>query len=405
MPNSNHSASAVPTIDELNSRFHPIFKEIAAGAAERDLRRVLPREQITRLKEAGFTALRIPREYGGLNATFRQTFALLIDLAAADSNIVQSLRAHFTIVEEFLEANDVDGLKQIGQGLIFGNATSEKGVGNVGRFQTALTPDPANPNDYLLNGSKFYSTGSLYSDVIKVAADLDGERAAAEVPADAKGVRQYDDWDGFGQKLTGSGTTIFENVSVKAENVKLSKWIQGAHQPYTAYFQLFHLAALAGIARGIADDVAERVKNRKRTFSHASADLPRNDPLVQSVLGRVYSASFVARAAVLDVADTISKAFGKDSPEYWADQAELQSAQAQVTLIPLVLYAITDAFETGGASIVAEEANLDRYWRNARTVAVHNPAIYKQRAVGEYFLTGDANALPFTWAAGVRTTK
>jgi alkylation response protein AidB-like acyl-CoA dehydrogenase len=69
-------------------------------------------------------------------------------------------------------------------------------------------------------------------------------------------------------------------------------------------------------------------------------------------------------------------------------------------VIAQVLEATTELLEVGGASIVSGRHRLDRHWRNARTVAVHNPLIYKQQAVGAYLLDGDP--LPYAWSAGRR---
>ncbi|MGP5247967.1 acyl-CoA dehydrogenase family protein [Corynebacterium variabile] len=390
--------SPTPTDADLTARFRPVLDSIAHGAVDRDRNRELPREQIRLLRDAGFTTLRVPVEHGGLGATVRQTFAQLTDLAAADPNLTQALRVHFFTVEGFLAGGDAEGLRRAGEGIIYGNAISEKGIGAVDRYQTHLTP--TDDGNYQLNGTKYYSTGTLYADVISVAADLDGRRVTVLVDADAPGVHQFDDWDGFGQRLTGSGTTVFTGVTVDAEAVTEGGYGDTGHVIDTAYLQLFHLSALAGIARRAADDARDRVGNRDRTFSHAPADLPREDPLVQAVLGRVYSAASVARASALAVADAVAASFDSPGDIALIDAAELASSEAQVVLVPLVLDAVSEAFETGGASVASEKLDLDRHWRNARTLGVHNPVIYKQQAVGRYHLTGEG--LAFAWSAGVR---
>lgn len=390
--------SPTPTDADLTARFRPVLDSIAHGAVDRDRNRELPREQIRLLRDAGFTALRVPVEHGGLGATVRQTFAQLTDLAAADPNLTQALRVHFFTVEGFLAGGDAEGLRRAGEGIIYGNAISEKGIGAVDRYRTHLTP--TDDGNYQLNGTKYYSTGTLYADVISVAADLDGRRVTVLVDADAPGVHQFDDWDGFGQRLTGSGTTVFTGVAVDAEAVTEGGYGDAGHVIDTAYLQLFHLSALAGIARRAADDARDRVGNRDRTFSHAPADLPREDPLVQAVLGRVYSAASVARASALAVADAVAASFDSPGDIALIDAAELASSEAQVVLVPLVLDAVSEAFETGGASVASEKLDLDRHWRNARTLGVHNPVIYKQQAVGRYHLTGEG--LAFAWSAGVR---
>ncbi|MGN6127730.1 MAG: hypothetical protein ACTHON_14295, partial [Humibacter sp.] len=40
------------------------------------------------------------------------------------------------------------------------------------------------------------------------------------------------------------------------------------------------------------------------------------------------------------------------------------------------------------ASAVGRGIALDRHWRNVRTIASHNPAVYRKRAIGDYVLNG-----------------
>src|SRR4051794_18563974 len=90
--------------EALAQRFRPIFQRIAEGALEREQNRTLPREPMEWLKNAGFGAVRVPRESGGAGASLAQTFQLLIELAEADSNLPQALRGHFAFVEDRLNS-------------------------------------------------------------------------------------------------------------------------------------------------------------------------------------------------------------------------------------------------------------------------------------------------------------
>ncbi|MDQ6158168.1 acyl-CoA dehydrogenase family protein, partial [Pseudomonas aeruginosa] len=67
----------------LAQRFRPIFARIAEGAVERERQRELPHEAIAWLKQAGFGAVRVPREHGGAGASLPQLVQLLIELAEA----------------------------------------------------------------------------------------------------------------------------------------------------------------------------------------------------------------------------------------------------------------------------------------------------------------------------------
>jgi alkylation response protein AidB-like acyl-CoA dehydrogenase len=402
-------ASAPATTDtELDERFQPIFARIAEGAVRRETDRALAHTEVGWLRDAGFGALRVPVEHGGLGATVRQQFRLLVDLAAAESNLPQALRVHWWFVEDQRLSPDPERgarwLRAVADGALVGNAITEPGVGAIDRYRTALTRDG---ESYRLDGTKYYSTGSLFADHIAVAADLDGERVSVLVDADAPGVAQRDDWDGFGQRTTASGTTEFTRVRVHQDRI-LGAGYGSAGKGYgTGYLQLVQLSVLAGIAARAAADAAEWVRERTRTFTHAAADLPRHDPLVQQVIGRLSSVAFTARTVVLAVADLYDELLdgaartGDEPDERLVDAAELAAAQAQATLIPLVLDATTQLFEVGGASVVSERLRLDRHWRNARTVSVHNPLIYKLQAVGAHVLNGDE--LPYAWSAGRRS--
>jgi len=68
--------------------------------------------------------------------------------------------------------------------------------------------------------------------------------------------------------------------------------------------------------------------------------------------------------------------------------ADIKAYQGQQLAIDLVLQASSLLFEVGGASATQESRRLDRHWRNARVIASHNPAIQRERALGEYFLAG-----------------
>jgi alkylation response protein AidB-like acyl-CoA dehydrogenase len=390
---------------ELDSLFAPIFERIAAGAVEREVERRLPHTELGWLRDAGLGALRVPRELGGWGVSTRQLFRLLIDLAAAESNLPQALRVHWWFVEDQRLAADPSvgerWLREVSRGALVGNAITEPGVGAIDRYRTTLRRDGEN---YRLSGQKFYSTGSLFADHIVVAADLDGERVSVLVDADAPGVRQHDDWDGFGQRTTASGTTVFVDVPVPTDRVLGPGYGTEGKGYGTSYLQLVQLSVLAGIAKRATEDTVAWVRDRPRGFTHSSAELPRHDPLVQQVIGRLSAAEFSARASVLAVAEQLDELFadaqdkGGSPDDALVDSVELAAAQAQATVIDQVLGATNELFEVGGASIVSERLRLDRHWRNARTVAVHNPLIYKLRSVGAYLLNGDQ--LPYAWSAG-----
>jgi alkylation response protein AidB-like acyl-CoA dehydrogenase len=140
------------------------------------------------------------------------------------------------------------------------------------------------------------------------------------------------------------------------------------------------------------------VKKRARTFSFAPAETPVDDPILQQAVGEISAAAFAAEAAVLAAADALDRAVAsrvEGRPDLGlAHDGALAAAKAKIIVDELAIRSGAAVFDAGGASAAKKSANLDRHWRNARTLASHNPAAYKARSVGLHLIKGDA--LPIT---------
>lgn len=392
---------ATPEIPRLGTpEFGTLLQEIAAGASERDSKRILPFEQVDLLRRARIGALRLREADGGAGAGLRELFATVVALGEADPNVAQILRNHFGFSERFCQPSADDAhrpwARLIAGGEIVGLAMTEindRAVGGTG-FGTKLSPQG---DGYTLNGVKYFSTGSLFADYVMVRAqDLTDRFVTIVVPARREGVTLVDDWDGFGQRLTGTGTTRFEDVAVRRDEAVFDGEAkgQGFDRPYHGSFQqLFLTAIVAGIIRSAATDAAALVKRRARSFSFAPAEKPSEDPILQQAVGEIASAAFAAEAAVLAAADALERAVATrvdGSPDLEAaHEGALAAAKAKVIVDDLAIRSGSKIFDVGGATSTRASANLDRHWRNARTLATHNPASYKARGVGRHLMTGE----------------
>ncbi|MDO5633741.1 MAG: acyl-CoA dehydrogenase family protein [Micrococcus sp.] len=401
-----------------------LLEQIRAGAVERELTRTLPFEAVAALDELGFGALRIPAEHGGGGLSIEQFITQLIRLAAADTNVAHLYRGHVGFVESLrFQAPAVRErwYRWILAGATIGNASTEIGGNAVGTLNTRLTRAEGaegREGGWVLNGEKFYSTGTLYATHTRVSASREGEagRCFAVVPTDAPGVRVVDDWDGFGQRLTGTGTTQLVDVAVAADDVL--ERVRGTHEAIheASYFQLHLLAVQVGGAKAALRDTVETIRARTRTFNTAHGGLFRDDAQIQQVVGEQAAKLFAAEAAVLEVArihdrtlavgyevgtwgeraDAEAAAAGRslaevELPEHVRAElleAELATEKAQVLVPELCLAAVGDLFRTVGASAVARGKALDRHWRNLQTVSTHNPAVFRARSVGDHALNG-----------------
>jgi alkylation response protein AidB-like acyl-CoA dehydrogenase len=353
------------------------------------------------LDEAGFGALLVPESAGGLGVNVETFIHLLIDLAEADSNVAHLYRGHVAFVLSLKyqpERIQQRWYREVLAGKTVGNASTERGGNALGTLNTVLSQTS---DGWEINGTKYYSTGTIFSDYTRVSASQEGGgRRFAVVDLSAQGVRIEDDWDGFGQKLTGTGTTVLDRVKVD-EDAILNR-VSGSSDAIfeAAFFQVVLLAVLAGIARAARRDAVSTIAARKRTFNTGSGLPFREDPLIQEAVGRMSAKAFAAEATVLqaaralDVADEAAVEAGATDPDfdgqppYELSLGEIAVAQAQVIVPELALAAAQQLFETVGASATSTSKGLDRHWRNAQTVATHNPISFRARAIGDFHING-----------------
>ncbi|MGP3534560.1 acyl-CoA dehydrogenase family protein [Microbacterium sp. RD1] len=359
---------------------------------------------IRRLAGLGVTAARLPRTAGGSGLSFAQQVELQVLLARADSNVTQSLRTHTTFTDQVARAvirgEDPQWAAEIAAGQIFAGAITESGEGRTGTVATSLRTDAT--GTLRLTGVKAYATGTGYADWVSVlASDDDGRHLVATVRADAEGVVLRDDWFGVGQRLTTSGTAEFTDVAVDAAHVAVGEGTPADRLGnLDAVMQITHLATLAGIALRVHDDAVAWLRGRTRHFSHAAASTPAGDPQIQERVGDLEGIAAVVLAAVRDAARTLG-----DDLALPADEQTLAGhravTRAQTVVPSLVLRAAQTLFDLGGGSLVDSRRGFDRHWRNARTLANHNPAHLKARALGARSVAG--TELPEIWYVGTGT--
>jgi alkylation response protein AidB-like acyl-CoA dehydrogenase len=383
-----------------SDRLTQLIAAIGEGALERERTGERPFAAIDLVRRARLGALRVPLADGGGGATLRELFAVVIALATVDVNVAHILRGHFSHVEERLRLDDAERGRVIDlalRGAIVGNASTELGSTPAGAFtwKTRLTRDG---DGFRLNGTKYFTTGTLYADYAEVlASDPDGATVIALVPTDRAGVTVLDDWDGMGQRASGTGTAIFEDVAVAPEETLQFAPPETGSEPSLylsgAFFQLYVTALEAGVLHALRVDAVAHVHQRARSFAWAPSPSAPDDPLLQREIGEIASAAYAAEATVLAAADALAIAYGADvdgtDPNLdLAHEASLQAASAKVVVDAFAQKAASQVFDVGGASVVRQAHLLDRHWRNIRTLASHNPTSYKAQAIGAYYVRG-----------------
>jgi len=371
----------------------------AQDGAKRDVERRLLFPEIAEVKAFRLGAARLPKHLGGHGLTLPQLFLLARDIATADSNLAHVLRNHFHAVERHLRTPDDPFshkfLELVAGGAILGGAYSEKGAGPAGAIGGTGTTLKKVAGGYVLNGVKAYSTGNLYSDYLFVSAVWadTGEPQQIFIPRHRKGVRIEDDWEGFGQKLTGSGSTHFRDVTVSEEDL-VPQDEQTARYPGHYQFtfpQLFLTTVISGIMQRIFADAVVLTASRSRNYYHAQAASIAAEPAVQSVIGQIAAHTHAIAAVVDRAAGKLDHAWQKrDDAEgkRFSLDATIAAAEAKVVAEEAATRLAGSLIDLASGSSVSLERALDRHWRNIKVISSHNPRIYKERVLGDYYLNG-----------------
>ncbi|SCB45202.1 acyl-CoA dehydrogenase family protein [Rhizobium multihospitium] len=401
------ASSAVPSLpvetsrETLLAKIPDLAAEIAKEAARRDLERELPYEAFKLFKQAGLGALRIPTALGGPGGSVLDYIETVMTIGAADSNVAHALRSHFNFTEALLlnpnSSVDRTQLTRVLGGKLFGGAHTEQGTKRPGDVATRLTKSG---ESYRLNGRKWYATGTAFADFASFSAkDDDDQLVSVLLPVDRKGISILDDWDGMGQRLTASGGVLLDDVEVLPHEIS-TRGLSTLIGRHTSTLRQLHLAAsMAGAVRGALAEGTDYVRRQARSAAHSAAETANADPFVQKILGEIAAGSFAVDTLIRESAralDRTVEAFASDDPEALEQvliESALTTARTQIIASQLALSAATNVFELGGGSATSRHLNLDRHWRNIRTVLNHNPLLHKARVVGDYYINGTTTHL------------
>jgi len=402
-----HKAPAAPDGASLVRAAGSIRQTIARTASDRDLSAALPKEPLALILSAGLGAARVPRRYGGAQASFRDLVEIIINLSAGDASVGQLVQPHFIFLERVrLMGSEAQRQRYLGEaasGIFFGNAMSETGS-KSGEWQTRLQ---SRAGGYRLDGRKFYATGTLLAQYTFVGSVTeDGHRVLAVVPTDRAGVELKDDWDGFGQRATASGSVILNDVSVEPDEIiDIAPWEARRHHT-GAGSQIIHCAIDAGIAAAALDEAVRHGRSGARASRDSGVGRAADDTTVQDAVGDIAARAFAAEASVLhaadklDIASELLFAAGSRSGaevERLLVEASIAVAKAKIITTKAALRGAERLFEVGGASNTSRKHNFDRHWRNARAHTTHDPLAYKFRVIGNHLLNDQQPPNTFTY--------
>lgn len=384
-----HAAPAhVLTSDaEAVSIARELAAEFVMGSAARDAERKLPFDELDRFSQSGLWGMNIPKAYGGPAVSYVTVAEAFKIISAADASIGQIAQNHVSLLDIIRIDPDEQRKRHYFNaalnGFRFGNALSERGGKTIFDFKTRIVREGGH---YLLSGEKFYSTGALFAHIVPVQAINEaGKSVMAMVARDAPGLSVIDDWSGFGQRTTASGTVRLEAVRVEESAIIPSYLAFDTPSVHGAVAQIIQVAIDVGIAQQAIEDTIAFVRQHARPWIDSGRDQAYEDPYTIEAIANLKIHLHAAESVLEEAGEIIDRSL-KDETEDSVAKASIAVATAKILATEIALLASSKLFELSGTRSVLESLNLNRHWRNARTHTLHDPVRWKFHAIGNYLL-------------------
>ncbi|MGW2461023.1 acyl-CoA dehydrogenase family protein [Streptomyces sp. NPDC001356] len=370
--------------------------DLATDAVEREQAGKAPLDEVARLRESGLLALLAPVACGGGGADWRTACTAVRTVAAADGAIGHLLGSHY-----FLSSSARFFAGPARAARLEGESTAGQWCwgGGISSHEPPLVLTPAS-DGYLLSGYQRYATGVGVADrlVVRAAEYGTGEPVAVLVDPARPGVVSGGG-DTFGQRLAAGGGVEFDSVPVTADDVlgSLSP-DEDVLSPFTSLAaptsRLVSVHFLLGVAEGLLAEIRESGRGMRSTWQplspHPWPDGPAQDPYALTVYGELTVVARAASALADQAVDALTHglARGEDLDDEEGAEIAVLASVAETAAARAAQEVTTRALDVIGAGAASSRHGFDRFWRNARTHTLREPAAHRLREVGDYFLNG-----------------
>jgi alkylation response protein AidB-like acyl-CoA dehydrogenase len=365
-----------------------LAEQFATTAAERDKQGGNPKYERDLIRQSGLLGLAIPTQYGGQGAGWKTVFQTIQVIAQVDSSLAHVYGFHHLLiatVQLFSQPEQYGKwFEQTAQeNLFWGNTLNP-----LDRRTSAVK---VSENEYVFHGDKSFCSGSIDSDVLLCSGYNDeGKLLIGVIPTAREGVSFLGDWNNMGQRQTDSGTSHFEQVKIKKDELLLNPGPLST--PYSSLrpliAQLIFVHLFLGVAEGAFATAKQTVQTQK-AWSKSLAENAVNDPFTQKHFAEFYVQLEGVRLLANKAIETLQKAWeiGEDLTAEQRGEVSIAIATAKIAATNTSLYITQNIFQVMGARATTAQLNLDRFWRNVRTQTLHDPVDYKYQEIGEWVLT------------------
>ena len=347
---------------------------IAARAEAVDRAGAFPYDNFREMHEAGYLAVTIPRDLGGMGADVLEYALAHERIARACGSTALASNMHLSLIGRIAEtgmwpAETVGRVTRdiVAHGALLNSANSEPDLGSPSRGGLPSTVAERTGAGWVINGRKRWtSLAPALTYLLVMATVVDGDpprRGNFLVPAGTPGVRVEETWDNLGMRGTASDDVVFTDVEVPLEALVP---IDGSDVPGDGLgWSAFGGAAVfLGIGQAARDEAVRYARERRPNgMAGPIAELQT----IQHRVARIELDLLQARALLYATA------------EWWLARPEERNANmwrlaaAKYAVTNAVIRATDEALKVTGSAGLAATSPLQRYFRDARAAIGQPP--------------------------------
>ncbi|KAJ5543076.1 Acyl-CoA dehydrogenase N-terminal [Penicillium sp. DV-2018c] len=384
------------------ARAREVAEVLAQDAAQRDQENKSPRAEVALLKHSALTKILGPQKYGGGGQPWSLGFKVIREVAKADGSIGMLLGYHLlwsTIANVVGTPEQAEPTHE----LIISNNYFVGGAVNPRDSDLKITVDG---DQLVFNGSKFFNTGGVVSDLTVLEGVVDGtqDHIFALVETRQPGIQFAHNWHNIGLRLTESGGVKIENV--RAPWSAALGWDEATKKPrddtlkipfptlLLPTIQLVFSNFYLGIALGALEFAAKYTTTATRPwpFGGENKQSATDEFYILERYGNFFAHLRAAEALADRANDQLSGLYTKYQTQKSSLTAQERGeiaewvASVKVVTTDVGLRVTSGIFEVTGSRATASKVGLDRFWRDIRVHTLHDPVAYKNRELGRYVL-------------------
>jgi alkylation response protein AidB-like acyl-CoA dehydrogenase len=363
----------------LSERIQPFLAEINKRSASTEAGRMVPKENIDSLREAGFFRAMVPAAWGGDErdlVDFCEGVRTVVRACPATGWVSGVLNVHpagiplFDVsVQKEVWATGPDTIISSSGSPVMKATLADGGIRVTGRGRWSSGCDHV---EWAMVGVKVPNVADgqyperNYSPYMFMA-----HRSEFEI--------DHESWNSNGMRGTGSKDLIFDNLFVPSRRMErleamsfgfsrgagtVDSWI--ARTPFGLLFATFLPAVALGCADGMIDEFTKRQRVRKNNLTGAQGILNSAGYM------RLAEARHEIDSLTAYYHDLLWKMQGYGQRGDRPNEATFQNMQAPFNFITdRAVKALSRLFEASGASAIADFNPMQRYWRDGHAARLH----------------------------------